>query len=100
MVKITELLEEKKGHDVQVFDVRECSTLTDFVVVASGTSMPHLKALAGNLQRELKKLGEGAMRVSGDSDSAWIVVDLYDVMVHLFLPEAREYYAIESLWRN
>jgi len=83
-----------------VFDVRERSTLTDFVVVASGTSTPHLKSLAGSLQRELKKVGEGSVRVSGDSESAWIVLDLYDVIVHLFLPEAREYYAIESLWRN
>lgn len=83
-----------------MFDVRERSTLTDFVVVASGTSTPHLKSLAGSLQRELKKVGEGSVRVSGDSESAWIVLDLYDVIVHLFLPEAREYYAIESLWRN
>lgn len=83
-----------------MFDVRGRSTLTDFVVVASGTSTPHLKSLAGTLQRELKKAGERALRVSGDSESAWIVLDLYDVIVHLFLPEAREYYAIESLWHK
>lgn len=68
--------------------------------MASGTSTPHLKALAGTLQSELKKSGESTVRVSGDSESAWILLDLYDVMIHLFLPEAREYYAIESLWQK
>ncbi len=76
------------------------STLADIIIVASGNSSPHLKALAGNVQRELKKAGDNSVRVSGDSESAWIVLDLYDVIVHLFLPDAREYYDIESLWQK
>ncbi len=76
------------------------STLADIIIVASGNSSPHLKALAGTVQREMKKGGDNSVRVSGDSESAWIVVDLYDVIVHLFLPDAREYYDIESLWQK
>lgn len=83
-----------------MFDVTGKSTLADIIIVASGNSSPHLKALAGNVQRELKKAGDNSVRVSGDSESAWIVLDLYDVIVHLFLPDAREYYDIESLWQK
>lgn len=81
-----------------MFDVTGKSTLADIIIVASGNSSPHLKALAGTVQREMKKAGDFSARVSGDSESAWVVLDLYDVIVHLFLPEAREYYDIESLW--
>ncbi len=98
--KIRTLLDERKAEAIEVFDVRGRSTLTDFIVIASGTSTPHLKALAGIVQREIKKAGAGTLRTSGDSESAWIVLDLYDVIVHLFLPDARAYYAVESLWRK
>lgn len=94
------ILEDRKAEDIKVFDVAGKSTLTDMIVIASCTSSPHLKALSGTIQREMKKAGEKSIRVSGDPESAWIVVDLYDVIVHLFLPSAREYYDIESLWRK
>jgi ribosome-associated protein len=75
------------------------SSVTDAVVVASASSTPHLRSLSVAVQRALREgCGEGA-RVSGDADSAWIVLDYVDVMIHLFLPEAREYYDIESLWK-
>lgn len=94
------ILEDRKAEDIKVFDVAGKSALTDIIVIASCTSGPHLKALSGTIQREMKKLGEKSIRVSGDPESAWIAVDLYDVIVHLFLPSAREYYDIESLWRK
>ena len=65
---------------------------------ASATSVPHLRALAVAVERALAAKGEHA-RVSGDAESAWIVLDYTDVMVHLFLPDARRYYDIESLWK-
>ena len=91
-------MEDRKAENLKVFDVTGKSTLADIIIVASGNSSPHLKALAGTVQREFKKAGDNSVRVSGDSESAWIVLDLYDVIVHLFLPDAREYYDIESLW--
>ena len=76
------------------------SSLADAIVVATCTSSPHLRAVAGAIVREMKQAGEKSVRSSGDPESAWIVVDLFDVIVHLFLPEARAYYDLESLWRK
>ncbi|MBQ7667024.1 MAG: ribosome silencing factor [Kiritimatiellae bacterium] len=91
-------LDGKKAENIRHYDVRGKSSVTDEIVVASATSAPHLRSLSVAVQRALREsCGEGA-RVSGDAESAWIVLDYVDVMIHLFLPEAREYYDIESLW--
>jgi ribosome-associated protein len=74
--------------------------LTDFYVITSATSTPHLQALSASIEREVKTKAQVSARVSGDAESAWIVVDFGDVIAHIFLPEAREYYDIEELWRN
>ena len=95
---IRRTLEEKKAEDIAVHDVRGRSSVTDMTVVASATSAPHLRALAVAVERAMAAKGAHA-RVSGDAESAWIVVDYSDVMVHLFLPDARRYYDIESLWK-
>ena len=83
-------LEGAKAADVKTYDVRGKSGLTDFFVVATGAAAPHLKALAKALPK--------AYRTSGDPESGWIVVDYIDVVVHVFSPEARAYYALEKLW--
>lgn len=93
------ILEDRKAENIVSIDVKGRSTLTDVIIVASGTSEPHLKALADTLQMHFKKAGEPP-RVSGDSESAWIVLDMFDVIVHLFLPDARDYYDIETLWKD
>ena len=89
--EIVAALEEAKGVDVKVYDVRGKSGLADFFVVATGSAAPHLKAL-------VKALPKQAFRVSGDPESGWIVADFIDVVVHVFSREARAYYAIEKLW--
>lgn len=92
-------IDDKKGSSIRIVDVRGISPLTDFVVIASASSAPHLKALQSNVAKQLRETaGSAAYRSSGDSESAWIVMDYFDVVVHLFLPEAREYYDIEALW--
>ena len=97
---IRKALEDKKAEGVAVYDVRGRSSITDTAVVASATSAPHLRALSVAVQRAVREAcGEGA-RISGDAESAWIVLDYFDVMVHLFLPDARAYYDIEALWRR
>ena len=96
---ICKALEDKKAEGVAVYDVRGRSSITDATVVASATSAPHLRALSVAVQRAVREAcGEGA-RISGDAESAWIVLDYFDAMVHLFLPDARAYYDIEALWR-
>lgn len=94
-------IDDKKGTSIRIVDVRGVSPLTDYVVIASASSPPHLKALQANVAKQLREAsGSPAHRSSGDSESAWIVLDFFDVVVHLFLPEAREYYDIESLWEK
>jgi len=91
-------LESKKADDIRVFDVRGLSTVTDFYVVATGTSAPHLKALIAETQHRMKELGVTTFRKSGEPDSGWVVVDYVHAVVHAFSTEARAYYAIEKLW--
>lgn len=97
---IVKALDGKKAEDIKTYDVKGRSSVTDATVVATATSAPHLRALSVAVERAMREsFGEGA-RVSGDAESAWIVLDYFDVMVHLFLPDAREYYDIESLWKH
>lgn len=91
-------LEDCKGADVKVYDVRGKSPLTDFFVVATGAAAPHLKALAAAVQGAMKESSVASHRTSGDPESGWIVVDYIDVVVHVFSSEARQYYALEKLW--
>ena len=91
-------LEDRKGTDVKVYDVRGMSQLADFFVVATGAAAPHLKALVAETQAAMKAAGVQSFRTSGDPESGWIVVDYIDVVVHVFSPEARAYYALEKLW--
>ena len=91
-------LAEKKAEDVRVYDVRGTSPLTDFYVVATGAAAPHLKALAETVKSSAREYGGDKWRSSGEPDSGWIVVDGIDVVVHVFSPEARAYYALEKLW--
>lgn len=94
----TSAIEDKLGRDIKVYDVRGRSSITDFFMVASVSSPPQLRAVAEHLNVSLKKEGVMAHRKGGDPESGWIVVDYIDVVIHLFLQEKREYYAIEDLW--
>lgn len=91
-------LDEKQALDIRVFDVRNESSITDFYVVASGNSAPHLKALLSEAGRHMKTFDVKTYRTSGESESGWVIIDFLDVVLHVFSPEARAYYAIEKLW--
>ena len=91
-------LDAKQAADIRVFDVRGVSSVTDFTVVATGTSSPHLKALVSETRRRMKELGVACHRMSGEPDSGWVVADYINAVVHVFSSEARAYYAIEKIW--
>lgn len=78
--------------------MRGISSVTDYYVVATGTSAPHLKALIAETQRRMKELSVASFRTSGEPDSGWVVVDYVHAVVHVFSAEARAYYAIEKIW--
>ena len=91
-------LDDLKAVDVSVIDVRDLTSITDRMVIASGTSTRHIKAMADNVVLEAKQQGFSALGVEGENGSEWILVDLADVVVHLMMPEIREFYALEKLW--
>ena len=78
--------------------MRRVSGVTDYTVVVSGTSRPHLKALFSEVQHSLKQLGVPTYRRSGTPECGWVVLDYVDVVIHIFLDEMRQYYAVEELW--
>lgn len=91
-------VEDKKGNDISLLDIRGLSEVADFYLLASGSSPPHLKAMFDEIQHALKGQGLYCYRRSGNPESGWLVLDYVDVVIHMFLPEVRRYYAIEDLW--
>jgi ribosome-associated protein len=98
---VVRALDEKKAMDLRVFRVSEQSTITDYVVLATGTSEPHLRALRIETERVLDSRGARISGMdTGEKGSGWIVVDAYQVMVHLFVAEKRGAYRLENLWKD
>lgn len=98
-IACAEAADELKAEDVRVFDLRGISTLTDFMVVCAGNSMPHLKAIVRDIEATVRDKGsDPALATEGKAASRWIVVDFVDVMVHVLDQEFREHYALEKLW--
>lgn len=91
-------LEDIKGVNIRVIDVRGLTSITDRMVIASGTSSRHIRALAENVVLEAKQHGFDVLGVEGEDATGWILVDLADVVVHVMMPETREFYALEKLW--
>ncbi len=91
-------LDDMKAVDLAVLDVRGKSSVTDFMVIVSGTSGRHVKAMANNVVVEAKKAGIKPLGVEGEASNEWVLVDLVDVVVHIMLPETRDFYQLEKLW--
>ena len=90
--------EELKARDVVEIDVIGKSSVTDFMVIASGTSSRHVKSIADEVVKFAKNLGIMPLGVEGEREAEWVLVDLGDVLVHVMLPRVREFYALERLW--
>ena len=95
---ISKVLDEAKGTQIEVIDVQGKSSFTDHMIVVSGTSTRHVKALANLAAVESKKLGVIPIGVEGEADAEWVLVDLGDVIVHVMQPKIREFYQLEKLW--
>ena len=93
-------LEGVKAKDISIIDVRDRTSVTDFMVIASGTSNRHVKSLADSVVTEAKSNGVRTATVEGGQVSDWLLVDLGDVVVHIMLPATREFYDLERLWRD
>jgi ribosome-associated protein len=95
---IIEALDDVKGKDIVKLDVRNMTTVTDFMVVASGTSNRHVKALVDNVADRAKEAGRRPVGIEGEDGGEWVLLDLQDALVHVMLPKVREFYNLEKLW--
>ncbi|EQB62732.1 MAG: hypothetical protein RBG1_1C00001G0311 [candidate division Zixibacteria bacterium RBG-1] len=89
---------EKQALDIKILDLRKISNISDYFVVCSATVDVHLKAIADNIVGELEKKGIRIWHNEGYPQGRWIILDYVDVVVHIFLEEARQFYDLESLW--
>jgi ribosome-associated protein len=95
------LAEDKKAEDIVVLDLRGISSFTDFFVICSGTSEPHLKAINSGIREGLRVHSHiSPLASEGSVASQWLVMDYSEVLVHIFLHKKREFYALESLWSD
>ena len=95
---IQKVLDENKADDVVMMDLRGKTSLASFMVVASGTSQRHVASLAEKVQMALKAEGFTSS-VEGEEKADWVLIDAFDVIVHIFKPEVRDFYSIEKMWQ-
>jgi ribosome-associated protein len=96
--RVCQAIEDAKGIDIKTMDVRTQSDITDFMIVASGTSSRHVASVADRVTEIMGELGQKALGVEGKSDGDWVLLDFGDVVVHIMRPETRDFYNLEKLW--
>lgn len=95
---VVDALDDVKGQDIIILDVRAMTTVTDYMIVASGTSHRHVQALADNVAETATRAGHRPIGVEGEAGGEWVLLDLQDALVHVMLPKVREFYNLEKLW--
>lgn len=100
MIKnIVKILDDKKAEDIKAIEIRELTIVADCFIIANGTSSTHVKALAGEVEDTMEKMGVRPSHIEGRA-TGWIVLDYDTVVVHVFQRESREYYNLERLWQD
>jgi ribosome-associated protein len=95
---VIEALEDVKARDIVKLDVSKLTTVTDYMIVASGTSNRHVKALANAVAEKAREAGHRPLGIEGENGGEWVLLDLQDALVHVMLPRVREFYNLEKLW--
>ncbi len=90
----------KQGADIAILDVHDLIVITDFFLIASGSSDRQVKTIVEEVERVLRERGERPVRREGEGENRWVLLDYVDVVVHVFAEEEREYYDLERLWRD
>lgn len=96
--EISTMLEDLKAEDIVSLNVKNKSSVTDMMIIASGRSTRHVKSISDNIIKKLKKIKIKPLGIEGYSKSEWILIDFGDVLVHVMHPETREFYSLEKLW--
>jgi ribosome-associated protein len=95
---VIDALEDIKGFDIAVMDVRKLTNMTSYMIVASATSSRQAKAMGDNVREKIKEKGYEIRGTEGEKDGEWVLVDLNDIVVHIMVPATRAYYNLEQLW--
>ena len=95
---IIDALDDVKGQKIVKLDVRDMTPVTDYMIVASGTSNRHVQALVDNVAEKAKAAGHRPIGIEGEDGGEWVLLDLEDALVHVMLPKVREFYNLEKLW--
>ena len=91
-------LEDDKAIDIKTIDLKDRSSIADFMIIASGNSSRQVSSMANNLIKKFKIKGVSTRKPEGITNSDWVLIDAYDIIIHLFRPEVREFYALEKMW--
>ncbi|MSP86479.1 MAG: ribosome silencing factor [Methylotenera sp.] len=95
---VVDAIEDIKGFDITVMDVRKLTSMTSYMIVTSATSSRQAKAIADNVREKLKEKGYAIRGTEGEKEGEWVLVDLNDIVVHIMVPTTRAYYNLEQLW--
>jgi len=95
---VVDALEDIKGFDIAVMDVRKLTNMTSYMIVASATSSRQAKAMGDNVREKMKEKGYNIRGTEGEKEGEWVLVDLNDIVVHIMVPATRAYYNLEQLW--
>jgi ribosome-associated protein len=95
---VVDALEDIKGFDIAVMDVRKLTNMTSYMIVASATSSRQAKAMGDNVREKMKEKGYAIRGTEGEKEGEWVLVDLNDIVVHIMVPATRAYYNLEQLW--
>lgn len=95
---IVETLDDVKARDIVKLDVRDMTTVTDYMIIASGTSSRHVKSLVDRVAEKARAAGHKPIGIEGEAGGEWVLLDLQDALVHVMLPKVREFYNLEKLW--
>lgn len=93
-------ISSKKGLNIKLIEICDISSLADYMVIATGTSSTHVKAIADEVEYQLDEAGISVSHIEGYRSNSWILLDYVDVIVHIFSDEAREFYDLERLWQD
>jgi len=97
---VVNAIEDKKAHDVVTLDLSEVSLVADYFVICSGNSDLQVQAIATEIRKSADKLGVTVKNIEGERSARWILIDLGDIIVHVFHREEREYYNLEKIWSD